>query len=65
MENNNYKRLTRSVADRRIAGVCAGLGYYLGIDPTLVRIIFAIGIFAGLLSPIVYLLMWLIVPEDR
>ncbi len=31
--NTNYKQLTRSTSNRMIAGVCAGLGEYLGIDP--------------------------------
>ena len=36
--NTNYKQLTRSTSNRMIAGVCAGLGEYLGIDPTIVRL---------------------------
>ena len=37
--NTNYKQLTRSTSNRMIAGVCAGLGEYLGIDPTIVRLL--------------------------
>ena len=61
---NNYKRLYRSVDDRMIAGVCAGIADYFDIDPTLVRLLFVFGFFAtgsGLLWA--YLIMMIIVPE--
>ena len=32
------KRLTRSATDRKLAGVCGGIGEYFGVDPTMVRI---------------------------
>jgi len=35
---SDYKRLSRSTDDRMIAGVCAGIADYFGIDPTLVAI---------------------------
>lgn len=60
------KRLYRSRDERMIAGVCGGLGEYLNTDPTVIRILFVIlailGVgFGGLL---LYLAMWLIVPEE-
>jgi phage shock protein C len=61
---DNYKQLTRSTANRMIAGVCAGLGEYLNIDPTVVRLLFVLGFFMtgpGIL--IAYLIMAIIVPE--
>jgi phage shock protein PspC (stress-responsive transcriptional regulator) len=57
------KRLYRS-NDRMIGGVCAGLAEYFGIDKSLVRIVFALLIFAGTVSFWVYLLMWLIIPPE-
>ncbi len=36
--NTSYKQLTRSTSDRMIAGVCAGLGQYTNIDPTVIRL---------------------------
>ena len=60
----DYKQLTRSTTDRMVAGVCAGLGEYLNIDPTVVRLLFVLGFFlsgGGVL--IAYLIMALIVPE--
>ena len=62
--NTDYKQLTRSTANRMIAGVCAGLSDYLNIDPTVVRLLFVLGFFLtgpGIL--IAYLIMAIIVPE--
>jgi phage shock protein PspC (stress-responsive transcriptional regulator) len=48
-----------------IAGVCAGLGKYFGIDPTVVRLIFVLGTFFGLGSLlVVYLILMLVIPEE-
>ena len=59
------KKLMRSRADRKIAGVCAGLAQYFDLDSSLVRILcffiaLATGIFPGIVT---YLLAWIIVPE--
>jgi phage shock protein C len=62
--NTDYKQLTRSTTNRMIAGVCAGLGEYLNIDPTVIRLLFILALFLtgpGIL--IAYLLMAIIVPE--
>ena len=62
--NTDYKQLTRSTANRMVAGVCAGLGEYLNIDPTVVRLLFVLALFLtgpGIL--IAYLIMAIIVPE--
>ena len=59
------KRLYRSRSNRMFGGVCAGLGDFFGIDPTLVRLFFVLGTIFGLGSlMIVYLLMLIIVPEE-
>ena len=59
------KKLYRSRTDKMIAGVCGGLGKYLGVDPTLIRLAFVLlllfGIGSGLL---VYLAMMLLVPLE-
>ena len=56
------KKLYRNTANKMVAGVCSGLGDYLNIDPTVVRLIWAlIGLTgAGLLA---YLVAALIIPE--
>ena len=60
----DYKRLTRSVTDRKIAGVCGGLAKYLNIDPTVVRIIFLILLLVGGGGGLIYLIIWLCAPEE-
>ena len=56
------KKLYRSTTNKTIAGVCAGLAEYLNIDPTIVRVIWALVALsgAGLLA---YLVCALIIPE--
>ena len=63
--NTNFKQLTRSTSNRMIAGVCAGLGEYLGIDPTIVRLLVVLAFFTGFGGiAIIYLVMALIIPEQ-
>jgi phage shock protein PspC (stress-responsive transcriptional regulator) len=58
------KKLYLSNADRKIGGVCGGLGEYFDVDPTVLRVIFLISCFLGGLGLIVYLVMWLVVPRN-
>ncbi|HOJ00118.1 MAG TPA: PspC domain-containing protein [Anaerolineaceae bacterium] len=58
------KRLYRKRNDKMLAGVCAGLADYLDIDPTIVRIIFLILVFAGLGGVLVYAILWVITPLE-
>ncbi len=63
--SDDYKRLYRSRSDRMFSGLCAGLGQYIGMDPTVVRALFALSaIFLFPMPIIVYLVMMLIVPEE-
>jgi phage shock protein C len=57
-------RLTRSTNDRMIAGVCAGLARYFNIDPVIVRLLFVVAVFAGGVSPFIYALLWIVMPQD-
>ncbi|MEK6869236.1 MAG: PspC domain-containing protein [Nanoarchaeota archaeon] len=63
-KNSAVKRLYRSKKDRIIAGVCAGIGEYLGFDPTVVRLLWVLFTFlsmgAGILA---YIIAWIIIPE--
>lgn len=62
--SENMSRLYRSRSDRMIGGVCAGLGKYLNIDPTVVRLLFvALALFGGP-GLVIYLIMLIVVPED-
>lgn len=56
------QRLYRSRTNVMLAGVAAGIGEYLGVDPSVVRVLFVIGSLVIPALPIVYLAMALIVP---
>lgn len=59
------KRLYRSRNNRMFAGVCAGVGQYFDMDPTLVRLLFVLGVFLGFGGAVpVYLIMMFVVPEE-
>ena len=59
------KRLYRSQTDRVLFGVCGGLGKYFGIDPVIFRILFVIFLFIDGVGLIAYLIMILIIPNER
>ena len=64
---NPVKRLTRSRSDRMLAGVCAGLAGYTGMDPLLMRLLVALVILATGIVPglIAYIVMAIVVPEEE
>lgn len=64
MNEKNEKRLTRVEEGRMIAGVCVGLGRYLGVDPTIVRIIFVLLALFAAGGVLLYLILWLIMPME-
>ncbi|OUO53517.1 PspC family transcriptional regulator [Parabacteroides sp. An277] len=55
------KKLTRS-NNKMVGGVCAGIGEYLGIDPTIIRIVYVLMIFFAGFGILLYLILWLIMP---
>jgi phage shock protein C len=64
MNSSSSKKLYRSLIDRKIAGVCGGLGQYFGIDPTLVRLLFVLGlIFVGG-TLLAYVILAIVIPEE-
>ena len=65
MSDNNVKRLYRSRDNRMISGVCAGLAEYMDVDPTIVRLLAVLGLFAGGATFWAYLVMMLVVPEEQ
>jgi phage shock protein PspC (stress-responsive transcriptional regulator) len=56
--------LERPVHDRMVAGVAAGAARYLGVDPTVVRIILAVLVFVGGVGIPLYVAGWLLIPEE-
>ncbi|MBP6015938.1 MAG: PspC domain-containing protein [Candidatus Promineofilum sp.] len=59
------KRLTRVENGRMIAGVCAGLANYLGVDATVVRLIFVLLALFAAGGVLLYLVLWLIMPMEQ
>ena len=57
-------KLTRSNNDVMVAGVAAGLAEYLDIDPVLVRLLFVLLTLSGGHGILVYLILWLIMPQE-
>lgn len=58
------KQLRRSRKNRSIAGICAGLAIYLGLDITLMRLITLFLLLFGGLSIWIYILLWIVIPEE-
>ena len=58
-------RLVRSRSERVVAGVCGGIGRYLGVDPVLLRIAFIVLALANGLGVIAYVVAWVAIPEER
>jgi phage shock protein PspC (stress-responsive transcriptional regulator) len=65
MATSNIKRLYRSTTDRVLGGVCAGIGNYFNLDPTLIRVAWVVGFFAAGIGFLAYLIAWIIIPEER
>lgn len=57
------KKLHRLADDKKLAGVCAGLGEYFDVDPVFFRLFFLVSLFFGGLGALVYLLLWIMTPE--
>lgn len=57
------EKLFRSRTDKMIGGVCGGIGDYFSIDPTIIRIIWALFSILGGAGIIVYLICWMIIPK--
>jgi len=57
------KKLYLSDADRKIGGVCGGLGEHFEKDPIIFRIIFVILFLTGGVGLLAYIIMWLVIPR--
>lgn len=58
------KKLTRS-RDKEIAGVCGGLAEFLGLDKSIVRIVWLLCILLAGTGLLAYLVMWIVMPEEK
>ena len=60
------KKLLRSKKNRIIAGVCGGIGEYLGVDPTVVRLLWVVFTLISLgVGILAYIIAWIIIPENQ
>jgi phage shock protein C len=58
------KKLRRSTSQKMVAGVCGGLAEYFGMDPMIMRLLFVVVTLLTGFPLLVYIAMWIIVPED-
>ncbi len=59
------RKLFRDTESKKIAGVCSGLALFLGIDVTLIRVIFLVALICGSAGFWIYLVIWIAAPEAR
>lgn len=64
MPQEKMRMLYRSGRNRVLGGVCGGIGEYLNIDPTLVRLIWVLFILMGGIGIPLYLIAWVIIPKN-
>jgi phage shock protein C len=57
-------RLYRSRTDRFLGGVCGGIGKYIGIDPTIVRLIFLVLLLWNGIGFLLYIILWILLPVE-
>jgi phage shock protein C len=57
-------QLKRTSGDKMVAGVCGGLARYFNVDPAIVRLLFVVAVFIAGVSPLVYALLWIVMPLD-
>jgi phage shock protein C len=64
---DSRRRLLRSSRDHMLAGVCGGIAEYLGMDPSVVRILFALITFFTAIFPgiVVYIILAFVIPLDE
>ena len=58
------KKLYKSTTDRKLCGVCAGIANYLNIDPTVVRLLWALLTFVGGAGVVAYVVCALVIPDE-
>lgn len=61
---NMQKKLYKSRKDRKLSGVCGGLGQYFNVDSTLIRLIWILFVFFGGTGILAYLVCALIIPDE-
>ena len=58
------RKLVRSVTDKKLGGVCAGLGAYFDVDVTLVRVLWLLAVFCAGTGLLLYIILWIVLPVE-
>lgn len=58
------KKLYRDFSGKKIAGVCGGIGKYLEVDPTIIRIVFLVLAVLYGFGVLAYIIMWAVIPKE-
>lgn len=58
------KKFYRSESNRMVAGVCGGIGEYLHLDPTIIRLFWIFFTLVGGSGILVYVILWVVVPSE-
>jgi phage shock protein C len=58
------KRLYRSKDQRMIWGICGGLAQYIGIDPTIVRVLWVLSLLIGGFGILAYIILYFVIPLE-
>lgn len=64
-EEKPVRKLFRDTDDKKIAGVCAGLALFLGVDVVVIRILFLIALIMGSAGLWIYIVIWIAAPEAK
>lgn len=66
LSGGKESRLVRPVSDRKVSGVCAGIARMMGIDPTLIRVAYAVGTLFTAIIPgaLLYLVLMCVIPSE-
>lgn len=62
--NNEMKKLMKSKSNKTICGVCGGIGNYLNVDPTVIRLLWIVFSFLGGSGILAYVIAAIIMPEE-
>jgi phage shock protein PspC (stress-responsive transcriptional regulator) len=62
---SEFSRLRRSRSDRWLGGVCGGIARASGVESWIWRLVFALFVFTFGFGAVIYLLLWIFVPEDE
>ena len=57
------RKLYLSDTNKKLGGVCGGLGEYFGIDPTIVRLLMFLSIFLSGIGILAYFIAWIVIPR--